>query len=31
MHFREWKLCILIKISEKLILKGPIDNKTALV
>ena len=31
MHIREWKLCILIKISEKVILKGPIDNKTTLV
>ena len=26
MHFREWKLCILIKISLKFVPKGPIDN-----
>ena len=31
MHFREWKFCILIKISLKFVPKGPIDNNPALV
>ena len=31
MHFREWKLCILIKISLNLVRKGPIDNNPTLV
>ena len=31
MHFREWKFCILIKISLKFVPKGPIDNIPPLV
>ena len=31
MHFREWKFCILIKISLKFVPKGPTDNNPALV
>ena len=30
-HFRVWKVCILIKIPLKVIPKGPSDNNTALV
>ena len=30
MHFREWKVCILIKISLKIVAKGPIDNNPPL-
>ena len=31
MHFREWKFCILIKISLNFVPNGPIDNNQALV
>ena len=31
MHFHEWKLCILIKISLKFVPKGPINSTSALV
>ena len=31
MHYREWEVCILIKISLKFVPKGPIDKNPALV
>ena len=31
MHFREWKICIFIKISLQFVPKGPIDKNPALV
>ena len=31
MHFREWEICILIKMSLKFVPKGPIENIPALV
>ena len=31
MRFREWNICILIKISLKFVPKGPIDNNPAFV
>ena len=30
MYFREWKFCILIKISLKFVREGPIDNNLAI-